>query len=332
MAASNDPFGTLVWFMGVIENTVDPLKVNRVQIRAIGYHTADRSLLPTEKLPWATFMQSPANLSAPMAVPGSWVVGMFLDGRSAQQPIVIGLLDGIPIHQDPNVGFTDPSGKYPKVYNKPSTSPLARGDLSATNPITYSKGSAASSVPTAAGGHWSEPPSPYAAQYPQNHVFHTDGDNIIELDDTAGAERIHIFHASGSLIEIHPDGSVVYRAVGSRYQVTAGSDNLAVAGDCNLTCGGNMNLLAGGTLTLGAQDVVITATDDVKIGAGGDIGMNATGDLFAQGASVFVEGDSLFAADAALIALSSGESEEAPDVDTPPSVDVAPTPKYNAGQ
>lgn len=320
----------MVWFLGVIENVDDPQKVNRLQVRCLQYHTQDRSTLPTEKLPWATFAQTSSRMSSPMALPGDWCVGFFLDGNSAQQPIILAVLDGIPGPQDHNVGFSDPSGTYPRTTGKPTTSPLARGDLSGTNPITYSKGSVTAGVQTASGSSWSEPPSPYAAQYPQNHTIHTDRDNVIELDDTAGSERIHIFHRSGSFIEIHPDGSIVYRSVGSKYQVTAGDDQMVVGGDCNITVAGDLGLLAKGTLTIGAKDIVISAKDSVKIGSGGDIGLNATGDAMVEGTSVFVKGTALFAADAAAIALSSGESEDAPDVDEPPTPSVKAVQKYNS--
>ena len=42
----------------------------------------------------------------------------------------------------------------------------------------------------------------YAATYPRNHVFETEGGHIKEYDDTFDKERIHERHSSGSGYEI----------------------------------------------------------------------------------------------------------------------------------
>ena len=42
-----------IWFAGVVEDRQDPLKLGRVRVRCLGYHTDDRNVLPTEDLPWA---------------------------------------------------------------------------------------------------------------------------------------------------------------------------------------------------------------------------------------------------------------------------------------
>lgn len=322
------PFYNMCWFMGVIENVNDPKGVNRVQVRCIHYHTEDRSALPTEQLPWATFGQASARMSAPMCVPGDWCMGFFMDGKQAQQPIILTVLDGIPGPQDKSRGFSDPSGVYPKVVNKPTTSPLARADLSANNPISYSRQTVVSDVPTASGGNWSEPESAYAAKYPQNHVIHTDGGNVIELDDTDGVERIQIFHASGTFTEVHPDGSIVHRSVGSKYEIAAGDQNIVVGGDCNITAKGDMNLLAGGTLTLGGKDVVITSADSLKITSGEEADIKAGSQMNIEGEGVSVSAGPSFAVDADSIEIECGESQPAEAADAPPDVPSVDIPRF----
>lgn len=322
-----DPFSELIWFMGVVEDINDPLKVNRVRVRCIGHHTDDRGALPTNSLPWASFVHSGVQMSAPMCLPGSWVVGFFTDGKYKQQPIILGMIDGIPTQKDPNVGFSDPSNVYPKVLNKPTNSPLSRGDLTATNPITYSKGTVTASVQTASGGTWSEPPSSYNAVYPGNHVIETDAGNIIEMDDSPGAERINLFHKSGSFTEFHTDGSVVHRALNGRYTIVMNGENVAVTGDCNFTCTGNMNFLALGNVNIGGKNVVIAATDAVTIGGQNAVNLtSASGDIKGQAKTTSFKSDTMFAADAATISLSSGASEPGVDVDAPPvpTIDVVP--------
>ena len=81
------------WFTGTVKDVKDPKKLNRVKVRAYGYHNKD---IATNKLPWATVMM-PATSASYKGVGGnhhlevgSWVVGFFRDGLSAQDPIVMG--------------------------------------------------------------------------------------------------------------------------------------------------------------------------------------------------------------------------------------------------
>ena len=46
------------WFLGVVEDRMDPNFLGRVRVRCFGYHAEDRNMLPTEDLPWAMVMQS----------------------------------------------------------------------------------------------------------------------------------------------------------------------------------------------------------------------------------------------------------------------------------
>ena len=85
-----------VWWVGVLENRVDPLGMHRCQVRIFGWHTDNMSLLPTKDLPWAHAMV-PVNASRSWQSPvvGDWVVGFFMDGESAQFPIMMGILPGL---------------------------------------------------------------------------------------------------------------------------------------------------------------------------------------------------------------------------------------------
>lgn len=90
-------------YTGVIENRQDPLKLGRCQVRIVGIHTHDKSVLSTEDLPWAYPMQpiTSAAISGIGTTPlgpveGTWVVLMFRDPDDMQQPIMIGSVGGIP--------------------------------------------------------------------------------------------------------------------------------------------------------------------------------------------------------------------------------------------
>lgn len=80
-----------VWFIGYVEDNSDPLN-GRVRVRALGFHppVTDNTVL-TEDLPWAHVARDSKFSSIPDC--GDMVVGFFMDGRDAQHPIVIGVVN-----------------------------------------------------------------------------------------------------------------------------------------------------------------------------------------------------------------------------------------------
>ncbi len=120
-----------VWFYGVVEDRKDPLFLGRVKVRCIGFHTDDKTLIPTEDLPWADIIQSvtSAAISGIGTTPtglveGTHVFGFFRDGREAQEPVILGTTGGIPENfSNPDRGFNDPrtieerkNAPYPPLY------------------------------------------------------------------------------------------------------------------------------------------------------------------------------------------------------------------------
>ena len=95
-----------------------------------------------------------------------------------------------------------------------------------------------------------EPETPFAAEYPFNHVKFTESGHVQEFDDTEGAERIHTYHRSGSFEEIHPDGSKVTKIVKDTYTAVLGEENIHIALDSNNHIAGNLNLLVEGNTNI----------------------------------------------------------------------------------
>lgn len=98
-----------IWFLGVVEDNRDPAYLGRVKVRCYGYHTFDKSLLPTEDLPWANVSQPTTSAglrgvgtSPTGLLPGTQVWGWFLDGVVAQIPFVAGVIGGVNAGADPN--------------------------------------------------------------------------------------------------------------------------------------------------------------------------------------------------------------------------------------
>jgi hypothetical protein len=268
-------FSSMVWFMGVVEDVNDPQLINRVRVRCIGFHPKDKTLLPTGNLPWAPFLSSTAQMSAPMVNQGDWVIGFFIDGNMAQQPVVIGSLVGIPQEQaNPNEGFYDPSGIHPRFPGEGTNPRHARGEVGTVdrNAIAFSRSSATSGVPVADGTKFAEPISEFDARYPFNHVMETDGGHVFELDDTPQAERIQIFHRKGSFIEFHPNGSIVHRGANDRYHVVFNNENLYAGGNMNMSVVGAVNIVAGANTN-------ISTGGDATWRVGGNLRMDIGGNF-----------------------------------------------------
>ena len=108
------------WFTGVVEDIFDPMQMGRVRVRCFGYHTDDKTQIPTEDLPWALVMMpvtsasmSGIGQSATGILQGSWVIGFFRDGPSAQDPIVLGTIPSSTPKKSSERGFSDPTGRQP---------------------------------------------------------------------------------------------------------------------------------------------------------------------------------------------------------------------------
>ena len=97
------------FYLGVVEDRHDPMKLGRARVRVFGIHTHDKTKLPTEDLPWAYKVQ-PTNSGsisgigiAPVGVvEGTWVVVQYIDPER-QMPFIVGTLGGIPQSKNPEL-------------------------------------------------------------------------------------------------------------------------------------------------------------------------------------------------------------------------------------
>lgn len=128
----------LQWWIGVVEDNKDPLRVYRCRVRIFGWHTEDKIMIPTEDLPWAQ-ASLPVNNSLTFSVPqiGEWVHGHFLDGEAGQFPIYTGVLPGVisPKNiKNPNKGFHSPQTKGPSPA-KTTQAKDGSGSVSKSDPF-----------------------------------------------------------------------------------------------------------------------------------------------------------------------------------------------------
>ena len=279
MSYSPDSFigGVFSWFTGVVEDVNDPLQMGRIRVRCIGYHTSDRGLIKTTDLPWASVM-TPVNsasmsgigMSATGVLPGSWVIGFFRDGPSAQDPLVLGTIPSM-TEEQPNkdTGFSDPEGKYPlpAKLGTPDIPLEARVKFAQSEAYKSREKYLGADIPVAQRppmtGQASEPEAykmtnwnigdTVKPEYPKNHVFKSESGHVFEVDDTPGHERLLDYHKSGTYAEIDNKGNKITTVVGSNQTVIINDDYVHIRGNVRMTVDGNLRQYVGGNYHLEVQ-------------------------------------------------------------------------------
>ena len=249
-----------VWFFGVVEDVSDPLNIGRVRVRCYGWHSEDKAALPTIDLPWAQVMMPTTSSSAgglgrsPTGLlPGASVVGFFMDGTRAQTPMIMGSFHGVANKTDSIIPFPDTPDLAYDRWLEDSIS-INKKEYVVENVKTAGRYKVVTAHDKPESAYdpvfWSEPEQRGGKEssYPSNHVTRTPSGHAFEVDDTAGCERIHEYHAAGTFYEVQPDGSRITKVVGSDYEIVIQDKNVFVYGDCNITVNGNARLRVDGDL------------------------------------------------------------------------------------
>ena len=304
----------LQFFIGDVEKITDPLYIGRLKVRIFGDHTLDKEILPTDDLPWATVLndvhshsttgkgQTPLGLRV-----GSWVVGFYLDAKK-QRPMILGSIAGNPGENDVNrLAVNDPDLEHPSLTQRKAarTQSVAQPNRQLRRVKVF--GQTVGEVASENNDPWSEPETPYAAEYPENHVYESTSGHIMEFDDTIDKERIHLRHEVGTGYEIHPTGTKVDIVKKDSYSIVEGShycnikDNETVTingslkvlvntdkgsndytiqvdegGNCNIqTDSGQINLVTGGH----SNDINIVSSGNINMSAMQSLNVRVLGDL-----------------------------------------------------
>ena len=244
------------WWVGtVIDAAGDPLKLGRVRVRV---RNVDDYKEDDQITQWATCVTPVTSASyrqvgdTPSLLEGSEVFGFFADRNRGEVRIVVGSIGPWPDEDDgSNALAFEARGKETGIKEK-------------LHPV--------------------EPESAFNAQYPFNRVIRTRKGHKIELDDTDGAERINIYHSSGTSIEMAPDGRLTIRNPGDSFEVVGGVKNIAVVGDAKIDIGGNLTAAVKGQATI-VSDSGITIQSQGILRLAGLLGVQ-----IATGASVTVQG------------------------------------------
>lgn len=253
-------------FIGVVEDVNDPGQMNRVRVRIYSKHTEDKTLLPTEQLPWSQVVMPVTSASVPSVgnslglLPGSWVFGTFLDTDNEQEALILGSLPSESTRRtitDPTQGFSDPSNKHP-VRSDIDTPLAARtNDYKQSQAYENKATQRITGIGVASQPHLStltdldspsrefydlpDPATTTQPSYPSNIVHQYESGHTLEYDNTAGYERIAETHSSGTYREITHDGTTTQVIQKDSYRVILGEDSVYIVGNCKMTVNGDLS-------------------------------------------------------------------------------------------
>lgn len=257
-----------LWFFAEVVDIDDEDMLGQYKIKINGFHDE----VAEEDLPWAAPLNPIMSASykregdddaigaSPTGiVKGSLVFGFFADGSTAKVPLIFGT---IPTIQQGDKDKHDVP-KAAREINVWANKPL---------------------LPF-------EPRTPYAAKYPKNKVFRSETGHTIELDDTEGAERIHVYHTSGSYVEFRPDGSIAYKskAGADMYEIVGATKKTYIADNNIIEIDGDLKEEVGGNVSINVQGGVnINASDNINITSGKDITLKAGKFVILKGKIIYL--------------------------------------------
>ena len=308
-----------LWFVGVVEDRMDPTHTGRVRVRALGHHTQNKLELPTADLPWAQCLlpttssgisglgQSPSFL-----VEGSWVMGYFRDGQKRQEPTVLGSLPGKPSELGKtSKGFYDPNFRldkdgepteisvYPTTTDEPDVNRLAVNNKEkehssltarkasritgiATADFNTTTAADGSSIAASDGDTFDQTEIPYNAVYPYNHVYESESGHIKEYDDSFVIDEDGVRTNHYRIYERHSSGtSTEIDNAGNQTNIIKSSHYQLISKDKKVYVAGNSDITIDGRHKLYInKNNTVDNHYDIQIGAGASINIQVdSGDV-----------------------------------------------------
>lgn len=238
-------------------------------VRAVGYNSPD--IKATKKAHYDYFLNDATAVAEEAAAEKS-------TDTSSPPPDVPVNSQGIPVDRAQNmeIGFSDPQMKYPlrTHIGEPDTNRLARSKVPGTA-VEKKDNARAQGMPTADDKTFSQPPVPYNAKYPYNHVFESESGHLHEFDDTAGNERVHTYHKSGTFTEVDVNGTQVNRIVGDGYQIIDKNGFVYIKGACTVTAEGLTNIYVNASANIKVAGIThIDLLNDAFMNVAGNFHLN----------------------------------------------------------
>jgi hypothetical protein len=181
--------------------------------------------------------------------------------------------------------------KYPlrTHIGEPDTNRLARSKVAGTA-VEKKDSTRATEMPVADGSVFSQPPIPYNAKYPFNHVFESESGHIQEFDDTPENERIHWYHKAGTYTEVDVNGTQVNRIVGDGYEIIDKNGYVYVKGALTITAEGVTNIYVNADCNLKVEGITeIDMLNDVTWNIAGNLDINVGGSTQLKTADISIE-------------------------------------------
>ena len=95
--------------------------------------------------------------------------------------------------------------------------------------------------------------------YPFNNVYESESGHVIEIDDTPDYERLHLFHRTGTRVEVDKDGTTIEKIVRNKYTLILGENKVKIQGAVDIEVGqsiaGNAIAAGGGVSKLSSDSV-----------------------------------------------------------------------------
>jgi hypothetical protein len=300
-------FNNMLHFVGVVEDSHDLTNSGRVRVRAFGIHPPRNTdengsdSVATEHLPWATVLDGTYGVSPVIPSVGDWVFGFFIDGREAQQPMIIGRLPGMHLQMPGGTGDAGEDGYLPPEaihsFGAPDLHRYQSGENTNNGQTLAQRSFTNTGIPQANGETFDEPAIAMPANNYNNRLIKSkDGDNFIVLgsgEDGKAGDYFLISHSSGSVFQIDSNGTIFVKAFGDSYKTTQGVDSSYVRGsshntideDYTLKVGNSGKICVNGRLDFECTDFNVRAARNINLDAGvkvnvsgGGIGLFATAD------------------------------------------------------
>ena len=295
-------FNNMLHFVGIVEDNHDKTNAGRVRVRAFGIHPPRISedvedSVPTKDLPWATVLDGTYGVSPVIPSIGDWVFGFFIDGREAQQPMIIGRLPGIHMNMPGGSGEAGEDGYLPPEaihnYGKPELHRYQGGEDMDKGQTVIQRASQELEIKQALSEDdetFDEPPIAMPENNLNNRVFSSkSGDNFIVMGDGAeneSSDYILMSHSSGSVFQIDPNGTIFIKSFADQYNTTDGVLSTYVTGSSHTNIqedytlmveGGSGKVYINGDLDIECENFNVTARSNMNLHAGVKTNMSASG-------------------------------------------------------
>ncbi len=292
-------FNNMLHFVGVVEDIHDKTNAGRVRVRAFGIHPPRISEdiednVPTKDLPWATVLDGTYGVSPIIPAIGEWVFGFFIDGREAQQPMIIGRIPGSYLNLPGGSGEAGEDGYIPPKalykYGEPELHPYVGGeDITKGAYLTQSVSNYL--IKQALTDDTFDEPliAPPENNIHQRVIQSKDGDNFIVLgsgEDGDSGDYFLISHSSGSVFQIDSNGTVFIKAFGDQYNTTEGVLSTLVKGSSHTNIeedwslkveSGSGKVYIHGDLDIECENFNVTARSKMNLHAGVKTNISAAG-------------------------------------------------------